>query len=140
MVSMKTKLGISVGLLSAAIYFSGLFSGYLVLTLLVGYTLLFETDSWLRRSAVKAFAITVLFSILTALIGFIPDVINLLDGIFRIFGGHFTISFITNLVSLCQHIFYVSEKAIMLALGLMALSETNIKIDFIDRILDKHMG
>lgn len=33
----KTRLGISVGLLGAAIYFMGLFSGYLLAVLLAGY-------------------------------------------------------------------------------------------------------
>ena len=49
----KTRLGISVGLLGAAIYFMGLFSGYLLAVLLAGYVLLFEENSWLRKNAVK---------------------------------------------------------------------------------------
>lgn len=43
----KTRLGISVGMLGAAIYLTGLFSGYLVVVLMVGYVLLFEENSWL---------------------------------------------------------------------------------------------
>ena len=42
----KTKLGISVGLLGAAIYFMGLFGGYLVAVLLAGYILMFEENEW----------------------------------------------------------------------------------------------
>ncbi len=53
----KTKLGISVGLLGAAIYFMGLFSGYMVAVLLAGYVLLFEENEWLKKSAVKAIAV-----------------------------------------------------------------------------------
>ena len=53
----KTKLGISVGLLGAAIYFTGLFSGYLVAVLLAGYVLMFEENEWLRKNAVKAVAL-----------------------------------------------------------------------------------
>ena len=48
----KTRLGISVGMLGAAIYLTGLFSGYVVAVLMAGYVLLFEENSWLRRSAV----------------------------------------------------------------------------------------
>lgn len=40
----KTRLGISVGMLGAAIYLTGLFSGYLVAVLLTGYVLLFEEN------------------------------------------------------------------------------------------------
>ena len=50
----KAKLGISVGLLGAAIYFTSLFSGYLVPVILTGYVLLFEENDWLRKNAVKA--------------------------------------------------------------------------------------
>ena len=57
-----TKLGISVGMLGAAIYFTGLFSGYIVPVLLVGYVLMFEENGWLRRSAVKAISLMVFFS------------------------------------------------------------------------------
>ena len=55
----KTKLGISVGLLGAAIYFTSLFSGYLVPVILTGYVLLFEENDWLRKNAVKAVALSV---------------------------------------------------------------------------------
>ena len=53
----KTKIGMTVGLLGAAIYFIGLFSGYLTVVLLIGYVLLFEENEWLRKSAVKAVAL-----------------------------------------------------------------------------------
>ena len=59
----KTRLGISVGLLGAAIYFMGLFSGYLLAVLLAGYVLLFEENSWLRKNAVKAMSVMAVFSL-----------------------------------------------------------------------------
>mgnify|MGYP006974627764 CR=1 FL=1 len=40
----KTKLGISVSLMAAAVYLLGLLSGYTVTILLVGYILLKEED------------------------------------------------------------------------------------------------
>ena len=50
----KSKLGISVGLLAALLYFLGLLSGYLVTVLVAGYILVAESNLWLRKSAVKA--------------------------------------------------------------------------------------
>ena len=38
----KTKLGISVGFLGAAVYFSGLFNGLLLIMIMVEYVLLDE--------------------------------------------------------------------------------------------------
>lgn len=51
----KTKLGISVGLLGAIIYFTSLFgSSYLIAILLCGYILLVEDNPWLRKTSVKS--------------------------------------------------------------------------------------
>ena len=50
----KTKLGITTGLLAALAYFTGCFSGYLLLFLVAGYVLLKEEDEWLRKNVVKA--------------------------------------------------------------------------------------
>src|SRR5574344_1340231 len=47
----KTKLGIPVGLLGAAMLFACYFGGYLVSFVLAGYILLFEENAWLKRTA-----------------------------------------------------------------------------------------
>ena len=52
----KAKLGISVGLLGAAIYLTALSGSLLGLLVLAGYVLLVEDNQWLRLSAVKAVA------------------------------------------------------------------------------------
>ena len=75
----KTKLGISVGLLGAAIYFMGLFSGYLVVVLLAGYVLLCEDNEWLKKSAVKAVSVMALFSFLITVVNLVPNAISVID-------------------------------------------------------------
>ncbi|MFR5908747.1 MAG: hypothetical protein ACLUFT_10550 [Gemmiger formicilis] len=47
----KAKLGISVGLLGAAIYLTALSGSLLGLLVLAGYVLLVEDNQWLRLSA-----------------------------------------------------------------------------------------
>ena len=86
----KTKLGISVGLLGAAVYFTALFGGYLPLIVLAGYILLFEENPWLKKSAVKSAVIVFSFALLSALIGFIPNAIDLINDVFNVFKGHFS--------------------------------------------------
>lgn len=75
----KTRLGISAGLLGAAIYFVGLFSGYLVAVVLTGYVLLFEENSWLRKSAVKAVFVMALFSLLITVLNLVPNAISFIN-------------------------------------------------------------
>lgn len=80
----KTKLGVSVAVLGAAMYFTGLFSGYIVAVVLAGYILLMEENEWLKKTAVKAVALMIAFSLLSTLLGLIPGVINFIDSIFII--------------------------------------------------------
>lgn len=131
----KTKLGISVGFLAALTYFMGFFSGYTVLLLVVGYILIAEEDKWLRASAAKAVAVCVSFSLLSAFVNFLPDLMNLVDDICTIFGGHFYIAVIGNLVSFIQTVLSLAEKVILLVLGLMAFQQKTIRIDFLERLV-----
>lgn len=45
----KTKLGISVGLLGAMLFFSCYFGGYTIAIIIAGYVLLFEENAWLKK-------------------------------------------------------------------------------------------
>ena len=83
----KTRLGISVGLLGAAIYFMGLFSGYLLAVLLAGYVLLFEENSWLRKNAVKAMSVMAVFSLLITVLNLVPNAIGFINDVVSIFGA-----------------------------------------------------
>lgn len=136
---MKTKLGISVTMLAAAAYLLGLFSGYLALVLVVGYVLICETDEWLKKSVVKALLVCLTFSLVSAVIGFIPNAISLVDGLVGIFGGSFGIRFLSAIVSFFNTVLNVFEKLLMLGLAAMALSNKTIKLPFIDDLIEKNM-
>lgn len=58
----KSKLGISVGLLAAGMYFLGMVS-VLAVVVVAGYVLLREDDAWLKRSAVKAAVLAIAFAL-----------------------------------------------------------------------------
>lgn len=136
----KTKLGISVGLLGAAIYFTGLFSGYLVAVLLAGYVLLCEDNQWLRRSAVKAVSVMVAFSFLITVVNLIPNAISVIDYIVSMFGGSFYVAFISNLVSAVVAVLNIIEKLLLLGLGVKALNQGTITVPVVDNLINKYMG
>ena len=133
----KTKLGISVGLLGAALYFLGLFSGYLATILLAGYVLLCENDEWLKKAAVKVVSVLMLFSFLNAVIGLIPNAINFIDSICALFGGDFYISFVSNLINIVTTALSILQKLLLLGLGLLALKQETIKLPVIDDLINK---
>lgn len=135
----KTKLGISVGLLGSAIFFMGLFSGYMVTVLLAGYVLLCEDNVWLKKAAVKAISVMVLFSFVGAIVNLIPSAMSFINSIVAAFGGNFYIAFISNLVNAVVTALNVIEKLLLLALGVKALTQGTIAVPVVDGLINKHM-
>lgn len=136
---MKTKLGISVAMLAAAAYLVAYFNGNLALLLIVGYVLLCESDEWLKKSVVKALVISLVFSLISAVIGFIPNAISIVDDLVSIFGGSFGIPFISRIIAFINTLLSVFEKLLMLCLALMAFNNKTITLPFIDDFIEKHM-
>lgn len=136
----KTKLGISAALLGAAVCFSGLFSGYLLVFLLTAYILLMEENVWLKKTAVKTVAVLMVFSLLSAVLGLIPDLISVISSIFNIFNGSFSIRILSSIISAARSILGFLETLLLLGLGFKALNQGTIKIPMIDKLVDKAFG
>lgn len=136
----KTKLGIPFGLLAAAIYFTGLFGGYIPVILLTAYVLLVEDDEWLRRSSVKAIMLMVLFSLIHIVLGFIPDVLDVLTDIIALFTEAFTYGKFLQIIGILNNIFNILEYILFIALGVTALKGRSILLPVVDKMIYKHMG
>ena len=136
----KTRLGISVGLLGAAIYFMGLFSGYLLAVLLAGYVLLFEENSWLRKNAVKAMSVMAVFSLLITVLNLVPNAIGFINDFVSIFGGSFYVAFLSNLISAAVAALNIIEKLLIIGLGVKALTQGTIAVPVVDNLINKYMG
>ena len=136
----KTKLGISVGLLAAAVFFACLFGGFTVTVIMAGYILLFEENEWLKKSAVKGVALMFGISILSTLIHFIPDAIDFVDDIFNLFESYFTIEIISKIIYIFDDIIFIAEKVLFILLGFKALKQGTINIPVIDPLINKYMG
>lgn len=136
----KTKLGISVGLLGAAIFFTGLFSGYLITIILTGYVLLFEENEWLKKSAVKAVALMMFFSLLPTLFNLIPNVIVIINNIVAIFGGTFGVLILSRVIAAINSIIDITETILFIGLGIKALNQGTIAVPVVDKLINKYMG
>ncbi len=135
----KTKLGISVGMVGAAMFFFCLFGGYIPALLLGGYILLAEDNIWLKKTAVKAIALSVCFSILTILIGLIPDFINIIRNFSTMIEEVVNLSKADSLFNIILIIVDIVEILLFLVLGLSAFSQGTVKIPFIDNMISKYM-
>ena len=136
----KTKLGISVGLMGAGIYFMGLFSGYLLCAILVGYVFLFEENEWLKKSALKAIVLLSMLSLLTVGLNLIPNIVNFVNNIVSVFGGNFSIIPLTKLVSAIVGAIDIIQKILFIILGLKAFNQGDISIPIVDNLIAKYKG
>lgn len=135
----KTRLGVGVGLVAAAMYFIGLFGGYLAAIVLAGYVLLFEEDEWLKKTVVKVVALMVLFSILTGIINLIPDVMDCLSNFIKGFYGFLVIGVLSRTTTLAVIILDVIRTLLFIVLGFKALRQKTITIPLVDKLVDKYM-
>lgn len=136
----KTRLGVSVGLLGAAVYFTGLFSGYLVAVLLTGYILLFEANEWLKKSAVKAVSLLVFFSLLATVINLIPNTISLINSIVSVFGSNFSVVVLSRIITVIVSALDIIEKILFILLGIKALNQGTISVPVVDKLINMYMG
>ena len=133
----KTKFGVSIGIVGAALCFLGCIS-YIPAVLLAGYVLIFEENEWLKKTAVKMMIVTISFSLALVGVGLIQDIFGLLEScIGWIFPFRVGIPF--NLDEILSYIFSFLQDFILIVMGFKALSLGTIKSSFIDKIIDKHM-
>lgn len=136
---MKTKLGISVSLMGALLYFGGLFGGYVVLALMVGYVLLKEEDLWLKRAALKSVLVCVSYSILYYVISLVPNLYSIFSSFLSIFDATMPGYFFVSLSNVLQTLLYIARTVILLLLGIMSLLHKNDAKDPLDPLVEKFL-
>jgi hypothetical protein len=137
----KTKLGISVGLLGALVFFAG-YSGLTVLALVGGYVLLKEENSTLKKYVVYAAALMIAFlaaSMCITAIETVFDFLNFNSWMTSVDGLSTVYRIIMALFETLTDILYIAEILVFGFLALMALAGKEIKIAFLDKIVEKHM-
>ena len=132
-----TRLGISDCLLASAIFFLAILSLWVPVVLLTGYVLLFESNRWLRVSAVKALAILIIFQLVATVIGFIPASLTMMGGFLSIFAAIFGI--FTGIFSLTVAVMRVLQMILLLLLAVKALKRETIGLGPLDDLIAKHM-
>lgn len=139
---MKTKLGISTGLLAALTYFAALFGGFgLALIFLAGYILLVENDEWLKRMAVKAVVFTVTMTVLYWIVSIIPSIFAIINDFIALFNGeYFSIEWISEIVEILHSVLSFVENVLLILLGIKALSKSTIYVPVIDGMVNKFIG
>ncbi len=136
----KTKLGISVGLMGAILYFLALFcSEPIILIAAIAFVLFAEENVWLRRTAVKVLALIFIFKVIYLIIGFVPDMLDILNDIINIFTTPLSFSIINKLVDLGNDVVYVVKYIVFIVFGIMAFFQKSLPIPGIDSFIKKNV-
>ncbi len=135
---MKSKIGISVGLLGAGVFLGNLFGGVLTSLLILVYICKFEDNVWLKHMAIKASILTFTFSILVFVASILPNSIGILDSFVEAFGGNLSFNFVTSLSQMVRSAISLLESVLFIALAIKALGQGTYKISFVDKLVDEH--
>lgn len=136
---LKSKLGISIALVGAAMYFLGAVS-FIPAMLLAGYVLIAEQNEWLRRQAAKMLGVVIVFGLLSIAVGWLDDAASVLNIIVGWFDDDVYIRIPANLTSLCQYVISLAREIFLLVMGFMALGMKGVKLGVVDKQLDKYMS
>lgn len=134
----KTKLGISVGMFGALCYFAG-FMGWQALVIISGYVLLFESNEWLKKSAVKAAAIVVGFTVLLEIISAGGEIFSVLNQLSAWLKMELVLSDNYSIMTFVRNILYALRSILLLVLGSKAFKQGSVKVPVIDPVIEKHM-
>lgn len=135
----KTKLGISVALMGAGLYFLGIFS-FIPAFLLAAYVLLREESAWLKRNAIRMVIIVTGFYILHTGVDMLQEIWGVVNGILGwIPFLHLHFNFPLSLDSIADYVISFIENLVLLMSGFKALSGDMVKVSFADKLLTKHL-
>ena len=136
----KTKLGISVALAAAALYFLGLFGGYIILGIAVGYVLLREEDAGLKKEAVRVLLLMFAFSLLSTVVSLIPSVLSIISNLLEVIDVHYYFTFFQRMFDVLISLVSLLKTVVFLLLGLAAVFRKDVMLPVIDPIIEKYMA
>ncbi len=133
----KTKLNVSVAFAAAAAWLLGLYAGYLLTGILVGYVLLKEDSQWLKKSCLRVLLTMLIFSLASTAIHLIPDLLQLLYSFLNIFRVDLYLSFIHNIFNFLSSVLSLVKTVLFVLMGIAAALNKNFKVPVLDPFIDK---
>ena len=132
----RTKLGLSIPVMGALTYLTFLLGGYVAGLLVMGFIVLCETDTELKRTAVTALVFTVLFSLLSTAVRILPDMIDLCESFLSMFSVYLRKEFLNQFFNFVYLSVNILKTVGMLLLALFTLLGKPIKLGIIANMID----
>ena len=129
---MKTKLGISAGMMGAILYFTALFGGYVPLFIAAGYVLIKEENTFVRKAAFKSTILLLFFSAVSTLLSSFNEILSIIGNLFDTF-----IKVPLNFDDIFNSSISLIKTVVFVIFGIMAFKQEDIRIPPIDDAIDK---
>ena len=129
---MKTKLGISAGMMGAILYFTALLGGYVPLFIAAGYVLIKEENTFVRKAAFKSTVLLLFFSAVSTLLSSFNEILSIIGNLFDTF-----IKVPLNFDDIFNSIISLIKTVVFVIFGIMAFKLEDIRIPPIDDAIDK---
>lgn len=126
----KTKIGLTVGVMGAVVYFSALLGGYIPMFLLAGYIFFKEDNIWLRKAAFKAIALLLVFSAMGAVINSVNEFLGVFNNLFD-----WDLEIPLNLDYVLRDIISLAKTILFAILGFRAFGQGDVAISTIDKAI-----
>ena len=136
----KTKLGIPVGIMIAATYFLGLYGGYVITGILVGYILLKEEDDFLRKQAAGVLGLMILFSLISSVLNLVPNMLSLYYNVADSYYYSETYSDINKFFNTLGGVVSLVKTVAFALFGILAALNKPVKIPVVSKFVDTFLN
>ncbi len=134
----KTKLGISENIMGGLCFILALVGGYVSLILFAGYVLLMEKSVLLKKYALSALAMLISFSLITCVVGVLPEMVNFVDSFVALFNGSCSAPIVDTIYYLVLYAVEIIKVIVFVLFATMAFKGKAVTVPFISKLVDKH--
>ena len=131
-----TRLRIHVGLLSMIIFLIAAVGSLWPVVLLVGYVLYFESNAWLKRNALTALLIMLMFAMLGIGVDIIGNIVHWFVESVDFFFNQVDLS-VGNIFNVIREILNIAEKLLLVTLGFLSIKGKTVHIPMVDNWLNR---
>lgn len=133
----KTKLNLSVAMVAAAAWLLGLYGGYVITGILIGYVLLKEESQWLKKNCLRVLIVMLTFSVAFTVINLLPNLLELLYSFLRIFKVNIYLDFVHSIFNLLYSAVSFIKTVVFLLMAVAAALNKDFKIPVLDPFVEK---
>ena len=133
----KTKLNLPVAFVAAAAWLLGLYGGYVITGILIGYVLLKEDSQLLKKNCLRVLILMLTFSVASTVINLLPNLLELFYSFLRIFNVNIYLDFIHQIFNLFYSVVSLIKTILFILLGVVAALNKDFKIPVLDPFIEK---